>query len=63
MRLFLVGCVLVWGTGVSGCATRPYVICQGEASCTDPMTYDEAMHAAQLKHARGNEAFYIRPSQ
>jgi hypothetical protein len=63
MRLFLVGCVLIWCTGVLGCAKRPYVICHGEAYCTDPLTHDEAMHAAQLKKAKGNDVFYVRPGQ
>lgn len=61
MRLFLV-CVLLLGVGV-GCAKRPYVICRGEAYCTEPLTHDEAMHAAQLKKAWGDGALYVRPGQ
>lgn len=63
MRLFLVGCVLIFGIGVLGCAKRPYVICRGEAYCTAPMSHDEAMHAAQIKKAWGDEALYVRPGQ
>ena len=63
MRLFLVGCALILGAGAFGCAERPYVICRGEAYCTSPLTHDEAMHAAQLKKAWGDDALYVRPGQ
>ncbi|MDC8451128.1 MAG: hypothetical protein LV473_22675 [Nitrospira sp.] len=63
MRLFLVGCVLIFCTGVLGCTKRTYVICRGEAYCTAPLTHDEAMHAAQLKKAWGDDALYVRPGQ
>ena len=63
MRLFLVGCVLIFGTGVLGCDKRPYVVCRGEAYCTAPLTHDEAMHASQLKKAWGDDHLYVRPGQ
>ena len=61
MRLVLLGVVLILFTGVLGCSQHPYVICRGEAYCTSPVTHDEAMHAAQLKKAWGDEGLYVRP--
>jgi hypothetical protein len=46
-----------------GCEKRPYVVCRGEAYCTAPLNHDEAMHAAQLKKAWGDEGLYVRPGQ
>ena len=63
MRLFLVGCALLFSTGVLGCDKRPYVVCRGEAYCTAPLTHDEAMHASQLKKAWGDGHLYVRPGQ
>ena len=63
MRLVLLGCILVLCSGVWGCAPHPYVICRGEAYCTSPLTDDEAMHAAQLKKAWGDEGLYVRPGR
>ena len=31
--------------------------------CTSPVSHDEAMHAAQLKKAWGDEALYVRPGR
>jgi hypothetical protein len=61
MRLVLLGSVLVLSSIAAGCSERPYVICRGEAYCTHAMTHDEAMHAAQLKKAWGDEGLYVRP--
>lgn len=61
MRLVFVGSVLILFSTVLGCAERPYVICRGEAYCTRPLSHDEAMHAAQLKKAWGDEGLYVRP--
>jgi hypothetical protein len=61
MRLVLLSCVLVLSACVLGCSERPYVICRGEAYCTRPLSHDEAMHAAQLKKAWGDEGLYVRP--
>ena len=61
MRLVLLGCVLILSAGVFSCTQKPYVICRGEAYCTSPLTHDEAMHAAQLKKAWGDEGLYVRP--
>lgn len=63
MRLVLLGSILILCTGVFGCSEHPYVVCRGEAYCTHPLTHDEAMHAAQLKKAWGDEGLYVRPGR
>jgi hypothetical protein len=63
MRLVLSSCVLILSIGVFGCSSHPYVICRGEAYCTAPVSHDEAMHAAQLKKAWGDEGLYVRPGR
>ena len=64
MKLVLSGCVLLLFAGVlGGCSKQSYVICRGEGYCTRGMTQEEAMHAAQLKKAWGDEALYVRPGQ
>ena len=61
MKVVLLSCVLILSTGVLGCTQHSYVVCRGEAYCTAPLTHDEAMHAAQLKKAWGDEGLYVRP--
>ena len=64
MKLVLLSSLLILFVGVlGGCAPSPYVICRGEAYCTAPVSHDEAMHAAQLKKAWGDEGLYVRPGR
>lgn len=63
MRILLGTCILLLASSVLGCDKRPYVICRGETYCTAPLTHDEAMHAAQLKKAWGDERLYVRPGR
>jgi hypothetical protein len=61
-RVFLCSALLLLAV-MAGCSARPYVICRGEAYCTGPLTHDEAMHAAQIKKAWGDDALYVRPGR
>ena len=64
MKLVVRSSLLILFAGVLwGCSPSPYVICRGEAYCTTPVSHDEAMHAAQLKKAWGDEGLYVRPGR
>jgi hypothetical protein len=64
MRLAVLSSLLCLYAAVAACTEHPsYVVCRGEAYCTPPLTHDEAIHAAQLKRAWGDEQLYVRPGR
>lgn len=64
MKLVLAACIIISCAVISGCMEHPsYVVCRGEVYCTAPLPHDEAMHAAQLKKAWGDENLYVRPGR
>lgn len=63
MRIVLLSYVLSLCAGVLGCSSHPYVVCRGENICTQPLTHDEVIQAAQVKNAWADAALYVRPAQ
>jgi hypothetical protein len=56
--------IVALSVGLSGCSAHPsYVVCRGEAYCTPPLNHEEAIQAAQVKKAWGDESLYIRPGR
>jgi hypothetical protein len=45
----------------AGCTAHPYTVCRGEDYCTQALTHEEAIEAAQVKKTWNDDKLYVRP--